>query len=115
MVKEIFGLPYYPRSLSELYNWWLVGKGPWSKRLILFVFAGFAWALWTCRNNMAIEKRFPKVPTDVICMALSFLQKWSCLLKEEGRTLVDHMRGDILRWLKDFKPNPFLVSDVVEF
>lgn len=85
MVKEIFNLQHYPRSLSELYN------------------------------KMVIEKRFPKAPTDEIYVALSFLQKWSCLLKEEDRTRVDHMMEEILRWLKDFKPSPYLVSDVVEF
>jgi len=50
--------------------------------MIMFIFAGFAWAIWTTRNKMAIEQRFPKALTDVIYVALSLLQKWGVLLKE---------------------------------
>ena len=34
---------------------------------------------------MAIEKGFPKAPTDIIYVALTLMQKWSILLKEEDR------------------------------
>ena len=67
---------------------WLQGKGPLPTRLLMFIFAGFAWALWMTRNKMAIEKSFPKTPTDVIYLALSLMQKWSILLKEEDRRSV---------------------------
>jgi hypothetical protein len=50
-----------------------------------FFFAGFAWTLWTTRDKMAIEKHFPKAPTDVIYDALSLMQKWSIMLKEGER------------------------------
>jgi hypothetical protein len=34
----------------------------------MFVFAGLAWALWNARNKMAMEKQFPRRPTDAhIC------------------------------------------------
>jgi hypothetical protein len=32
---------------------------------------------------MAIEKKFPKAPIDVIYNALSLIQKWSILLREK--------------------------------
>jgi hypothetical protein len=32
---------------------------------------------------MAIEKKFPNSPFDIIYIALSFIQKWSVLLKED--------------------------------
>ena len=38
----------------------------------MFMFAGFSWAIWTTRNKMAIEKKFPKAPSDVIYCAISF-------------------------------------------
>jgi hypothetical protein len=34
---------------------------------------------------MAIEKKFPKAPSDVIYVAISFMQKWSHLLKEKDK------------------------------
>jgi len=52
-----------------------MGKGPLPKKLTMFLFAGFSWALWNTRNKMAIEHKFPKSPTDVIYLALSYLQK----------------------------------------
>jgi hypothetical protein len=48
------------------------GKRPLPNRLVVFFFAGFAWALWTVRNKMA--KTFIKAPTDVIYVAISLLQ-----------------------------------------
>lgn len=66
-IKEVFHLSNIPRSRQEFYENWLQGKGPLPKRLIMFLFAGFTWALWTARNKMAIQKAsFPKAPTDVV-------------------------------------------------
>jgi hypothetical protein len=103
-----------PRSLKSLSENWLLGKGPLPKRLIMFIFAGFSWALWTTRNKMAIEHKFPKSPTDVIFLALSYLQRWAVLLKEADRERLETIKGEILSWMKTFKPNDMLCSDIVE-
>jgi len=73
ILKEAFDLESVPRSLHELLESWLHGKGPSPSRLIMFVFAGFAWTLWVTRNKMAIEKVFPNMPSDVVYGALSLL------------------------------------------
>jgi len=90
--------------MMEFTSTWLLGKGPLPRRLTLCVFAGFAWAVWTTRNKMAIEKFFPKPPTDVIYLALSFMQKWSILLKEEDREQICQLKAVIMNWL-EFKPS----------
>jgi hypothetical protein len=59
---------------SDGLYYWLQDKGHLPLRLIMFTFAGFAWALWTTRNKMAIEKMFPKAPTDVIYVFSFFLR-----------------------------------------
>jgi hypothetical protein len=64
---------------------WLQGKGPLPARLVMFIFAGFAWALWTTRNKMAIEKSFPKTPTDVIYLALSLMQNGTFYLRRRTK------------------------------
>jgi hypothetical protein len=46
-VKEIFNLEFCPSSLEEFSCIWLQGKGPLPSNLLMFVFAGIAWALWT--------------------------------------------------------------------
>lgn len=115
MIQEIYDIQYCPRSLGELSSFWFLGKGPWPKRMIMFVFAGFAQALWTCRNKMMIEKQFPKSPTDVIYTALSFMQKWSYLLKDSDREQVTQIKEDVTKWLKGFKTSAPSLSNVVEF
>jgi len=59
---------------------------------------------------MAIEKVFPKAPSDVIYVAISLMQKWSHLLrgKDKERVILEN----ILSWMKNFRPNAILLSDV---
>jgi hypothetical protein len=115
VLQEIYNFQDCPKSLEDFAGFWLLGKGPWPKRLIIFVFASFAWALWTCRNKMMIEKHFPKAPTDVMYTAVSFMQKWSYLLKDGDMKHIVQMKEDILKWLKEFKSNVHSISDIVEF
>jgi hypothetical protein len=63
LLREIFSLGACPTSLEDLSVTWLQGKGPMPSKLVMFFFAGFAWALWITRNKMAIEKIFIKSPT----------------------------------------------------
>jgi len=114
MIREVFNLERYPNSLCDFSSMWILGKGHLPSRLIIFVFAGLAWALWTTRNKMAIEKIIPKSPTDVMYVALSLLQKWSVRLKDEDQDRISQFKDMILCWIRSFKPNPTLLSDVVE-
>jgi hypothetical protein len=61
--------------MNHLSSFWLQGKGLVLGKLLMFVFAGFSWAILTTRNNMVIEKRLPRDPTDVVYVALTLLQK----------------------------------------
>ena len=63
---------------------------------------------------MAIEKIFPKAPSDVIYCAISLMQKWRLLLKEEDRKLFDLAKDDIMQWMKNFQPSAYSESDIVE-
>jgi hypothetical protein len=74
-LREIFKWTDYPTSMKSLSESWLQGKGPLPVSLILFIFSGFAWAIWNNRNKMAIEHKYPKSPADIIYVALSYLQK----------------------------------------
>lgn len=99
----------------DLSSGWLQGKGPLPPRLLLFIFSGFAWSLWTTTNKMAIEKKFPHSPSEVIYLAISYLQKWSILLKEGDRRCVEQVEKKILAWLKNFTPTSLISTDVIEF
>jgi hypothetical protein len=45
IIKEVFSLNHFPRSLKEFSETWLQAKGPLPIRLIVFLFAGFTWAM----------------------------------------------------------------------
>jgi len=113
IIAEIFQLSSYPTSWEDFCGSWLRGKGPVPARLIIFLFSGFMWALWTTRNKIAIEKMIPKAPTDVMYIAISLMQKWSVKLKEDKDRIMQ-IKDSIASWLKTFKPNNVLLSDVVE-
>jgi hypothetical protein len=66
VICDAFNLSSYPSSWDLFCSTWLRGKGPLLNRLTIFMFSGFAWALWTSRNKIAIEKKIPKPPTDAI-------------------------------------------------
>ena len=114
VIREVWQLRDVLKSLMEFSSDWLQGKGPLPACLLMFIFAGFASVLWTARNKMAIEKSFPKTPTDVIYLALSLMQKWSILLKEEDRRSVMQVKESLLGWLKAFRPSALVSTDVCE-
>ena len=113
-LKEIFPGISFPKSLMDFSETWLQGKGPLSLCLIMFVFTCFSW-LWTSRNKMTIEKKFPKAPTNIIYVALSLMQKWSILLKEADREKLLHIKDAIMMsWMEKFTPSTMVVTDVCE-
>jgi len=63
---------------------------------------------------MAIEHKYPKSPTDIIYVALSYLQKWSVLLKEADRQRTMQVKDEILCWMRNFKPSLVVATDVCE-
>jgi hypothetical protein len=63
---------------------------------------------------MSIEQKFPKTPTDVVYLTLSYLQKWSILLKDADRDHMEAINGEIMGWMRSFKPNEVMTSDIIE-
>lgn len=112
---EVFNLNSYPSSWDSFCSSWLRGKGPLPNKITMFMFSCFAWALWTSRNKLAIEKQVPKAPTDVIYNALSLIQRWSARLREKDQEHVLQAKESIASWLKSFKTSSICSSDVVEF
>jgi hypothetical protein len=63
---------------------------------------------------MAIKKKFPNSPSDIIYIALSFMQKWSVLLKEDDRQRIKQVKERILGWMKHFKLAASVSTDIYE-
>ena len=60
------------------------------------------------------ENYFSRVPTNVIYLALSLMQKWSANLKEKDKKRIFQVKDSIMRCLKGFKPSITMLLDVVE-
>jgi hypothetical protein len=114
VIKEVFYARDIPNSVQEMSEGWLWGNGPLPTRNIMFFFAGFAWTLWVTRNKMAIEKCYPKAPTNILYDALSLLQRWSLLLKVIDKEKVDQANVMLLRWIRNFEPSLVMPTDIVD-
>jgi hypothetical protein len=63
---------------------------------------------------MSIERKFPKNPSDIMYIALTFMQKRSLLLKDEDRQRIVQVKEEILRWMRKFKPVMMVSTDIYE-
>jgi hypothetical protein len=59
--------------MKDLLADWLTGKFGVDYQTWLSCFAGVAWAIWTTRNKMCIQKKFPDKPLDTVYVVLSYV------------------------------------------
>jgi hypothetical protein len=83
-----------------------------SHQLGLACFVGYAWAMWNTRNKMCIQKVFPSKPVDIIYCGMSFVQKWSLLMRKPEKEKVDALKSLLIRRIQDFKPLESNPSDI---
>jgi hypothetical protein len=64
----------------------------WAKRFLplggKFLYVGLAaicWALWRTRNNICFDNKVVRSPTEIICLASSFIPYWAELQPEGDR------------------------------
>ena len=72
-LRDAFGWARCPTDLSDLMGVSVAGGPRLTNHLTTFIFAGFAWAIWRSRNNMAIERCFPGNPLEVIHSGFAFM------------------------------------------
>lgn len=100
-VKEALGWERCPSNLNDFFDNWLV-LGSKNYHVKLFMFVIVLWGLWTVRNKMCIEKRFPKSSHEVFDKILQLMQKWRVLLKEQDTRFIDSSLKEVKTWLLKF-------------
>ena len=80
-VREAFHTDWNPVSGTKLVSILKSTKGT-SSRIAWRCVGALLWALWTTRNKITIEKKFPNHPADMIFKCHLFLQMWTPLGKE---------------------------------
>ena len=95
-VREVFQQNWNPRWGAELL---VIQSQRGAKARVLWSCVGaLLWFLWTVRNKMTIEHKFPANPTDVIFKCHLFLQTWTPLLFLQTCTpLVKQGDADLMR------------------
>jgi hypothetical protein len=109
---EALGWNCYPSNMQDLLEHWLKGGFGVNYQMGLSFFACFKWAMWTVRNKIYIQKPFPERPIDVVYMCISFVQKWTLLMRPLEKGRIHHMVELVLRRAREFRPSPDAVSDV---
>ena len=51
----------------------------------MFGLATICWVLWRTRNSICFEDKKCRSPTEIICLASSFLSYWAGLQKPQGK------------------------------
>jgi hypothetical protein len=54
------------------------------KKIHFVGLSAICWAVWKIRNATHFEKNSVRSPTEIICLASSFIVYWADLQKEEG-------------------------------
>jgi hypothetical protein len=111
-VGEALGWTGYPRDMKDLLSKWLRRGFGVSYQLGLACFAGLSWAIWTVRNKISMQKKFPNSPIDVVYYALSFIQKWKSLMRPLEKTKVELMLTQVTRHTREFSPSGEIVTDI---
>jgi hypothetical protein len=111
-LSEALGWDEYPSSMSDLLFVWLPGKFGVCYQTSLFYFAWMAWALWTTRNKISIQRVFPNRPIDIIFLGLSCLQKWRILMTKGARDTVETLVEVLKQRAIAFKPLEGIPFDV---
>jgi hypothetical protein len=78
-------------------NWIPMGSRDYHTKL--FMFSIVLWGTWTVRNEMGIEKIFPRKSNEVFHIFFMFLQKWCILLREQSSRYLDDKIIRMKNWL----------------
>jgi hypothetical protein len=78
LVAFVLGANHRPTSFGQFWLWTLTLL-PQRKQFHMIGLAAFCWAIWKTRNNICFEKKLISSPTEIVCLASSFLNYWAGL------------------------------------
>jgi hypothetical protein len=88
LVAYVVGADCRPCSLDQFWVWakqFLPRGGKfWYEGL-----SAICWALWRMRNKIHFEQKIVRSPTEIICLASSFISYWAELQLEEDKKKLD--------------------------
>jgi hypothetical protein len=79
LIAHAMGANCRPCSFEQFWIW--VDRYISSNKRIHLGLSAICWAIWKIRNAIHFEKKQVKSPTEIICLASSFLTYWAGLPK----------------------------------
>jgi hypothetical protein len=88
LIAYIVGANCRPSSFDQFWVW--VDIFLRNNKKIHFVgLSAICWAVWKTRNTIHFEKKSIRSPTEIICLASSFIIYWAGLQKESDRQALE--------------------------
>ena len=78
LIALVLGANHRPTSFGQYWQW-VSALLPSRKHFHMIGLAVICCAIWKTRNSCCFEKKTIKTPTEIICLASSFLNYWAGL------------------------------------
>ena len=83
IVAMVVGAPCRPCSFDQFWTWVQIYMSG-GELFHMVGLAAICWSIWRSRNNVCFEKKKIRSPTEIICLASSFIVFWTELQKAEN-------------------------------
>jgi hypothetical protein len=91
VARYIWSLIFYtikatcrPASFSQFWEW-VLRYMPANNKIHVAGLTAVCWAIWKTRNAVCFEEKSLKSPTEIVCLASSFIMYWAGLHREGER------------------------------
>jgi len=76
LVAMVVGSSCSPCSFDQFWEW-VQKYMPTGSKFHMVGLAAICWAIWRAHNNICFEKKLIRSPTEIVCLASSFLVFWA--------------------------------------
>jgi len=76
LVAMVVGSSCRPCSFDQFWEW-VQKYMPTGSKFHMVGLAAICWAIWRAHNNICFEKKLIRSPTEIVCLASSFLVFWA--------------------------------------
>jgi hypothetical protein len=99
----VIGADCRPINLDQ-YWYWCDKYLPTCKNIHMVCFAAICWATWKSRNAICFAKKIIRSPTEIVCLATSFMLYWAGLQKGEDKEALEMGAGALKEAALAFHP-----------
>lgn len=103
IVAFVVGAGNKPTNFDHFW-FWIEAAVPNRKNLYFVGLAAIIWAIWKTRNDVCFNQKALRCPTDIVCLASSFLLYWAGLHKGEDQEAIEVVAQKLKKAALQFHP-----------